>query len=356
VWWIGARLVDERERACDAETVRLGSDPQVYAESILKVCQLYVESPLACVAGVTGSNLKKRIERIMSHDMGITLNTWRKTLLATAATAVLVAPIAVGSLKAARLRAQSFADAIGPPFATVSVLANTSGDSRSYPAAMKDGRFAVKNVTLRWLIGVAYDVFGAWRIEGGPSWIDADRFDVEATAPGQPKSDQMRSMIRRLLADQFKVAVHAETREGPVYALVVTKNDGTLGPQIRASACTGKDTERLPPGPVDPYLLHCGSHRSRPGSIAARYLTMTELAQALSLIMGRMVVDRTGVAGRFDLEAAWTPAPGPPGPAALGVGPTTFRAIEDQLGLSLASETGPIQYLVIDRAEKPSAP
>ena len=65
VWWIGARLVDERERACDAEVVRLGSDPRVYAESLLKTCQFYVESPLVCVSGVTGSDLKKGIEQIM---------------------------------------------------------------------------------------------------------------------------------------------------------------------------------------------------------------------------------------------------------------------------------------------------
>ena len=63
VWWIGARLVDERERACDEDVIRLGSEPEVYAESILKTCEFYVESPLACVAGVTGSDLKKRIEQ-----------------------------------------------------------------------------------------------------------------------------------------------------------------------------------------------------------------------------------------------------------------------------------------------------
>ena len=75
VWWIGARLVDERERACDEEVVRLGNDPHVYAESILKTCQFYVESPLTCVPGVTGSDLKKRIERIMSHRPGTSLGS-----------------------------------------------------------------------------------------------------------------------------------------------------------------------------------------------------------------------------------------------------------------------------------------
>ena len=81
VWWIGARLVDERERACDEYVVRLGNDPDVYAESILKTCQFFVESPLTCAPGVTGSNLKKRIERIMSNHQGGRVRGWAKTFL-----------------------------------------------------------------------------------------------------------------------------------------------------------------------------------------------------------------------------------------------------------------------------------
>ena len=79
VWWLGARMVDERERACDEDVLRLGGEPQVYAESVLKVCEFYLESPLACIAGVTGSNLKKRMERIMSNRVGGTLNGWRNS-------------------------------------------------------------------------------------------------------------------------------------------------------------------------------------------------------------------------------------------------------------------------------------
>lgn len=79
VWWIGARLVEERERACDEDVLRLGSEPQVYAEGILKVCEFYVESPLICAAGVSGNNLKKRMERIMRNHVGETLNIWRNS-------------------------------------------------------------------------------------------------------------------------------------------------------------------------------------------------------------------------------------------------------------------------------------
>jgi uncharacterized protein (TIGR03435 family) len=373
VWWIGARLVDERERACDAEVVRLGSDPRVYAESILKTCELYVESPLVCVSGVTGSDLKKRIEQIMKNDAGATLNAWRKILLTVAAVVAIVGPIAVGVLSSPRLRAQSSsADALGPAFAVVSVKANTSGDSRSYPVTMgPDGRFAVKNVTMRWLIGVAYQAFGSRRLEGGPNWLDADRFDIDAKAEGNPTGEQMRSMVRRLLVDRLELAVHNETRELPVYALVLARSDGALGPRLRPSACAGKDTAPFPPGPIDPNKqppLPCGTFRARPtGQMQARWLTMAEFAQfGLRGLVGRRVLDRTGLTGYFDLELDFSPepmAPPPPVPSApvYGrnapfIGPAFFVAAEEQLGLSLASETGPVEFLVIDRAEKPVQP
>ena len=109
VWWLGARLVEERERACDEEVVRLGSEPRVYAQAILDVCKLYVESPLACLCGVTGSNLKKRIEAIMTNRVAARLNIAQKAGLAVAATAALTMPVLVGVLQAPAMRAQSTA-------------------------------------------------------------------------------------------------------------------------------------------------------------------------------------------------------------------------------------------------------
>src|SRR5882724_11635018 len=96
VWWIGAKLVEERERACDEEVLSLGSDPHVYAEAIVNVCKLYAESPLVCVSGVTGSDLKKRIEAILSNRVVFNLNFAKKTALAVAAMTALAAPIVIG--------------------------------------------------------------------------------------------------------------------------------------------------------------------------------------------------------------------------------------------------------------------
>lgn len=98
VWWIGARLLEERERACDESVLSLGNQPRVYADAILNVCKLYAESPLICVSGVTGSDIKRRIEAIMTNRIGLSLNLAKKLLLATAGVATLAGPVAIGVL------------------------------------------------------------------------------------------------------------------------------------------------------------------------------------------------------------------------------------------------------------------
>jgi beta-lactamase regulating signal transducer with metallopeptidase domain len=100
VWWIGKRMVEERERACDQEVLRLGSEPRVYAEGILNICKLHPESALACVSGVTGADLKKRIESIMKNRALLRLDVTRKAVLTAAGVAALALPIAVGIVNA----------------------------------------------------------------------------------------------------------------------------------------------------------------------------------------------------------------------------------------------------------------
>ncbi len=114
IWWIGARLVEERELACDEEVLSLGNDPQVYAQGILNVCKFYVESPIVCVAGVTGSNLRKRMERIMKNQFGTALSARKKLLLAIAGVAVLAVPV-VSGMAVPRLSAQSTGQARSAP-------------------------------------------------------------------------------------------------------------------------------------------------------------------------------------------------------------------------------------------------
>jgi VWFA-related protein len=127
VWWVGARLVEERERACDESVLSLGSEPRTYAEAILGVCELYVESPLACVSGVTGADLKKRIEAIMNNRIGLGLNFAKKLLLTSAGAMALAGPVILGVLigtgHVPMLRAQA---PVPPPAPQIAVPLQTA--------------------------------------------------------------------------------------------------------------------------------------------------------------------------------------------------------------------------------------
>ena len=114
VWWIKSRLLDEQERACDEEVLRLGSEPMAYAESLLKVCEFYVESPLPCVSGMTGSDLKERVGRIMRNQVGETLNRRRKVALIAIGITASAIPIVVGMVSASPIQAQVAATQIRP--------------------------------------------------------------------------------------------------------------------------------------------------------------------------------------------------------------------------------------------------
>src|SRR5688572_13043462 len=243
VWWIGARLVDERERACDEDVIRLGSEPEVYAESILKTCQFFVESPLVCVAGVTGSDLKKRIEQIMTNDARQTLSVWRTALLVAAAVMAFVTPVAVGALNPPPATRAMMPSGDLPAFDAVSIRHNmAAGRGGRGGGQMQPGRYTATNLTLRTILRRAFgnpgsgpgnipDLFEA-QIAGGPAWLDTDKFDVVATTEEPTDPAQMRLMLQRLLADRFRLAAHWETRELPVYVLSKGRTDGTLGPAL----------------------------------------------------------------------------------------------------------------------------
>jgi len=158
VWWIGARLVDERERACDEEVLKLGSDPQAYAEGILKVCEFYLESSLFCAAGVTGSNLKRRIEAIMTHHTAYKLGARKKLLLSAMGIAAVTAPIAVGLAHPApvRIRPQAQgADPLMPEYQVISLKLNKTGKMIPTGMLYRPNGFTAMNLTLRGLICAA---------------------------------------------------------------------------------------------------------------------------------------------------------------------------------------------------------
>ncbi len=272
-----------------------------------------------------------------------------------------------------------------PQFEVASIKPNKSGDGRVMLSVQPGGRFTATNVTLRMMIRNAYQL-QEFQITGGPSWISDDRFDIVAKAEtgdtmgdpfraeqnGQPSRGQL--MIRALLAERFKLVVHNEDKEMPIYALVLARSDGRLGPQLKQSevdcvalmaAGRGRGRGPMPPPPGPPAAgapPQCGI-RIGPGNMAVGGSPITQVANSLSMFAGRIVIDKTGLAGNYDFTLMWTPdqvanrPPGAPGPDAPPVdpnGPSLFTAVQEQLGLKLDSQRGPVAMLVIDRAERPT--
>jgi bla regulator protein blaR1 len=389
VWWVGARLVDERERACDEEVIRLGSEPQVYAESILKTCALCVESPLACVSGVTGADLKRRIETIMRNRSADPLHAAKKIFLATACASAIVGPVALGAVSAPHPQAYSAADesfasghlqrsiedlhlrartiplAAPRAFEAVSIKPNTSGGawriqalmSRSRSAATPvSGQVTLTNMPLREVIRLAYGL-QPFQVSGGPEWIHSTGYDIVVKGDVPTGSDHM-GLLRTLLTDRFKLRVHHEPRELSVFELVRANSDGTLGPRLRPSEV---DCSSPPPG-----VPACAMWRYGISRISARGVTMEQLAMHMTSVshrVNRAVLDRTGLTGTFDLDLEFlrpldeAVAHFPPMTAALerlGLMTSFFTAVRQQLGLQLNPEKGPVDLLVIDGAEQPN--
>jgi uncharacterized protein (TIGR03435 family) len=241
------------------------------------------------------------------------------------------------------------------------------------------GRFVATNIEARELIRAAYELQDS-QLAGGPGWLSTDRFDVTAkvpaefadlpwtpTPPAGPASPHAR-MLRTLLADRFRLGAHIEPRELPVYALVIGERRQP-GPGLRPSNfdCEALAAERRRPGavaPASPPISErpvCGMRRFGT-RLNAGAITMMDLIFSLSDITGRIVVDRTGLAGRYDIDLSFaqdrlpqqTIDPTGAAPAADS-GPSLFTAVQEQLGLRLESTTAFIDVLVIDSIEQPTA-
>jgi uncharacterized protein (TIGR03435 family) len=261
--------------------------------------------------------------------------------------------VVVGTRYAPTLLAQT--NTPRPEFVVASIKPNTTGCCVS--GGVGDGGSSNRDVTLKMLIGTAYRV-QEFQISGGPGWIGSDRFDVVGKAE-DPKADfdQLRLMLQSLLKDRFKLKFHRETKEVPVYALVVGKG----GPKFRL------DSDQISPDVNGPALAGAGPNRGAirfgADSLIGNAVTMSLFARSLSQRLDRLVIDRTNLAGRFNVQLRWTPADGEnpldPGGIALPPAdpslPSVFTAIQEQLGLKLESARGNVEVLVIDHVEQPTA-
>lgn len=268
-----------------------------------------------------------------------------------------LAPLALcGTLMVAALQAQ------GPAtFDAASIKVNRSGEGRS-SMGVRGSQLAVINYNLFNIIRNAWGLQGN-QIAGGPDWSRADdvRFDITAKLPDGVKESEVGPMLQRLLADRFKLRTHRETRQVPVYAMVLARADGRLGPKMTPAAvdCAAlraafQRGERPPePAPVGDRPA-CGM-RTTPGRVLAGGYAMADIGRNLSgLVGGRPVIDRTGLGGLYDLELTWTPDQPTGGANADTSGVSVFTALQEQLGLKLEATIGPVDLLVIDSAERPS--
>jgi bla regulator protein blaR1 len=379
VWWLGARMVEERERACDEEVVELGSERQVYAESILKVCEFCVGSPLACVSGVTGSDLKKRMVSIMTERIARELNFSRKLLLSTAVLLALVIPIGFGVANATPRRAQTQGETAGAtaPKFEVSVKPSelstpTYAGSGVHMVRMMYGPdgFKAVNASLLSIIQEAYGIQANQIV--GPPEIKSAAYDIEVKMEGSPANAQetdprlrqpeirddlaaLRNQLQAILADRFKLVLHHENKKLPSYLLVVGENGSKLQPTKFAD---------YPDGAIGPdgkgihrMMMQLGGGQVR--GIGAQKSSMAEFAKQLSMQLGKNVVDKTGMMGQYDFNLQWSEAAtnsdGASNDAVPAAGPSLFDAIQEQLGLKLVPQQGPVDVLVIDHVEWPEA-
>jgi bla regulator protein BlaR1 len=348
VWWLGARMVEERELACDEEVLRLGTDREIYAESILKVCEFCFESPLACVSGITGANLKRRIESIMTTRFAQRLEPGKKLLLALLAIGAVAGPIAIGMLHPARIRAQSQAQtAAALSFDVASVKPVDQPWLQVFP--QRTGGRITWTTDLHYLVGYAYRLQD-WRISGtlpGSDYI----FAVDATMPSATTEDQVRLMFQSLLANRFKMAAHRVTKEVEGYALTVGKG----GPKFKEARADEKPAA-LPEwfqkqGDIAAQLegkVVATIPKAGVGAITGRRASMLQLTEALQRVLRLPVLDQTGLSGNYYVALEFAKEDHP---ADVDV-PPLFAAIQESLGLRLEKHKGPVEMLVVDHIER----
>jgi bla regulator protein blaR1 len=392
VWWLGARLVDERERACDEEVLESGGERRIYAESILKVCEFCVGSPLACVSGVTGADLKKRMVHIMSEQVASKLNFRKKLLLTVAGLVAIAAPIVFGLANATPGRAQSQNDNASARFESFTITPSEPADSTPKPGEKHitkmmfgpEKGFVAAYVTLQTVIQDAYGM-QANQIVGAPDWLNSERFDIEGkVSPSQgadgvssqpftargtdapkvvPDANGVKQMMQAALADSTKLVVHTETRVLPTYALVIAEGGSKLQPSPAGHIHVdeGPVAEFGPrPANIMSVKINDQTDKARVIELKAHGMSINDLADDLARQLGQPVVNKTGLTGLYAFQLHWTKE-APHSESADGSiesapadSPSLLTAVQEQLGLRLEPQKGPTQVLVIDHIEKPT--
>ena len=373
VWWIGRRLLDERERACDEAVVLLGGRPEAYAESLLKACRFCIESPLSCVSGITGADLADRVRSIMTAAFATKLSPARKAFLATITLVILAVPIALGVVRLFPVSAQilhasgplpSFEVATIRPWQPKPVPMVGDGTTMrpqlplrvdpgtSHPQGQRTDQVQFIGEPIL-LIATAYNLQVGHENEiiGVPGWatqhsnryelkakIEPSKFaEMQKMTPAQQR-DQVQLMEQSLLAERFKLKVHFETRNLPVYALVVTKGGAKLSPARGDEVASLRNTRE----------------DERGMETTATAVSLDEMSHSLILFGGKRVVDQTGLKGRYDFKLTWRSDRQEAADTPSSDAPVLSTALREQLGLQLVPSKAPVEVIVIDHIEQPS--
>ncbi len=342
VWLVSSHIRTERERCCDDAAVAISGNVLEYVNALAELAGSRPER-LAAVAANSGS-LADRIARLLGESRP---TSGRGSLLGV----VLLAAASYG------LFAQSTPR---PEFQAASIKLNTENPPNRMQRPFPGGRWSSRNAHLQMIILTAYGI-QPYQLIGGPNWMTSDGFDIEAKADGEASTAQMLLMLQSLLADRFKLAVHRETREQPVYSLTAAK--GTFNPPPpKEGGCAPLD----PTAPPQPGPMPCGMVRTGLSGFLDGYnIEISKVVYSLASVLGRPVLDHTGFTGTLDLHLKFTPdaaTQGLPG-GALGAPPADpdpsrpniFEAVQEQLGLKLTSSKGPVEVLIIDHVERPTA-
>lgn len=282
----------------------------------------------------------------------------KRTLLATGCAVVAVAT----------LSAQNTMPPANLAFEVATIKVNRSNDTGGSFGTRPGGVVLITNNTLRNIVRNTYGVQNT-QIAGGPEWFENVRYDITAKAPGGGEAiqapEQVMAMMQRLLAERFKLVVRREIRPTQVYALVLARGDGRLGPQLRKASvdcqtivaeARARNVQPVLPPPVGDRPS-CGT-RTRPGVLMASGVRMADLARNLERPSERIVVDKTGLDGSWDIDLTYrfegAVPPGAPPADNTPDTPSLFAAVQEQLGLKLDSQTVPIEMVVVASAEMPT--
>ena len=375
VWWIESRMLQERERACDEAVVQLAGRPEVYAEGLLKACRFCAESPLICVSGITGADLRDRIVRIMTEHLVQKMDLSRKLLLGGVAFVSLAIPVALGlsaKLDTATTVNVNSPGPFGrptttnkdtavdpaPPLAIASIRQVAPRDNDARLTNFTDVGVTFRSIDIASIVQLALSPqisvsFQDDLILGMPSWTKSERYDIEAKVDNDDVAkwkalslSQKRLALQPLLVTRFNLQFHHETRERPTYSLVVAKN----GPKLRKAqhVVTNPNGTGNPDGTGDR-----DESTVTPGKIVLKGSSLSLLASLLSSQgLSHTVVDKTGLTELYDITLRWSPDDIGSSDASL---PALFTALKEQLGLKLEYNKNPIDVIVIDHIERPSA-